>query len=329
MAKKVTIKDIANLVGVSTTTISHYINGNYARMSDKTKQTIKEVIALTNYKPSAVAKGLATNDYKTIGVVIADITNPFIATVMKGINDACRDEGYSVTFTNSDNDLIMEMENINRLKEQYVSGIILDSVSADNPIIKMLSNTTTVMVDRQSKDMNIDTVISDNLQSTFEFITMMKDKKYEEIYFLSFPIKGISTREQRYKGFKKALNLKKDDYLIEVSEKEDLKNRISKILKNSNKKIGFFTVNGPTPQIFMETIMDLEYEFPKDYGVGTYEDLDWMRFLGSGMTCIRQDSYSIGKAAAERLIGKIKGEIKSLEPTVIEIPNKIIIRASL
>lgn len=330
MTDKVTIKDIAKLVGVSTATISHYINRNYSKMSEKTKQSIKEAIELTGYQPSMAAKGLATSDYKTVGVVIADITNPFISSVMKGINDICRKEGYNVNFTNSDNDLKLEMENINRLKQQNVSGIILDPVDADNPLIKTLPNKKTMMVDRQSSQIKIDTIVSNNEESTFHFIQQMKKKGYGHIYFVSSPLDGISTRQQRYNGFKKAMELRDDQYLIEIHDEVAVEAKLHAILEKEERPIGFFTVNGPTLLTFMRIIQSLGYSYPADFGVGSYEDLDWMRVLKPGISCIRQDSYQIGCLAAETLINKLKGNsaVKNKAPRTYVVPTQFVMRES-
>lgn len=332
MSRKVTIKDIAKLVGVSTTTVSHYINGNYAKMSEKTKNAIKQAIELTGYHPSMVAKGLATSDYKTIGVVIADITNPFISSVMKGIHDTCRNEGYTVNFTNSDNDLLMEMDNLNRLKQQNVSGIILDAVFADNPLINTLDNKNTVMVDRESKHITLDTIVSDNEESTYRFIKYMQNEGYQDIYFVTPPIEGISTREQRYQGFQKAMQISHHNNLLVIDKKNELHKKIADIFKKSTSKPGFFTVNGPALLSFMEIVQTLGYICPEDYGVGSYEDLDWMKVLRPGITCIRQDSYEIGRKAASTLIMKLRkntDNLGNLPAQAYEVPTELVIRESI
>lgn len=140
MKKKVTIKDIAKLAGVSTTTVSHFLNGNYSKMSEQTRNKIKNIIKITGYRPNNIAVSLATSTSNTIGVVIADITNPFISAVMKGINDECYNNGYSVTFTNSYNSPRAEVDNIKRLCKKNISEIILDPVYADNPAFEFLNN---------------------------------------------------------------------------------------------------------------------------------------------------------------------------------------------
>ncbi|MGT2906921.1 LacI family DNA-binding transcriptional regulator [Streptococcus dentiloxodontae] len=329
MFKNVTISDIAKLVGVSKATVSYYLNGNYKKMSLETKEKIREAIQITGYQPSRIAKSLVTRDTQTIGVVIADITNPFISSVMKGIHDTCKEFGYAVNFTNSDNDIETELENLNRLSQQNVSGIILDSVDADNPMIKALDNRQVVMVDRQSKELLLDTVVSDNKASTEKFLLKMKSAGYEDIYFVTFPIEGISTRELRYDAFKETISSDSSKMIILGAEKtEDDIFEILETYQNSPKKPAFFTMNGPALLSFMKLINPSNYRYPNDFGLGSYEDLDWMEVLNPNVSCIRQDSYKIGCVATKHLIDKLKKENSASAPHLIEVANNIVLRNS-
>lgn len=327
MFEKVTIKDIAQKVGVSKATISYYLNGNFHKMSYETKEMIRRVIEETGYKPSSIAKGLATRDTKTIGVVIADITNPFITFVMKGISDTCKLLGYTVKFTNSDNDVRTEVDNLNRLFQEEVSGVLLDSVDPNHPMIATLQNHNVVMLDRQSKHLTVDTVVSDNRSSTSEFIRQMKAAGYDDIYFVSFPIEGISTRELRYQGFLDVVGHQKTTNHVLILGQDDFSQRVKTIMETATKPPAFFTMNGPTLLSFMKLIGEMGYAYPQDFGLGTYEHLDWMELLNPGISCISQDSYRIGKVAVERLVDKLQVE-QDLSPRILTVTNAIIIKES-
>lgn len=326
MKKKTTIKEIAEIVGVSKATVSYYLNGNYKKMSFETKKKIENVINKTGYQPSKIAQSLVTQNTKTIGVVIADITNPFISSVMKGIHDTCKDKGYTVNFTNSDNDINIEIENINRLKQQNISGIILDSVDANHPFIKTLDPKDVVMIDRQSDSLWLDTIVSNNKSSTRAFLQKMKQSIYDCIYFVSYPVEGISTRELRYQAFKEEIS--DDSERLIIINKSDSKEKIKEIISNKMNKNAFFTMNGPVLLDFIQIVNETEYEFPKDFGLGSYEDLEWMQVVKSPISCIRQNSYQIGKVACKHLINKLVSQNYGEKPQLIEVKNKIILRSS-
>ncbi|AGM99775.1 LacI family DNA-binding transcriptional regulator [Streptococcus iniae] len=326
MFDKVTISDIAKLVGVSKATVSYYLNGNYKKMSLETKDKIKQAIEVTGYQPNKIAQSLVTRDTQTIGVVIADITNPFISSVMKGIHDTCKEFGYSVNFTNSDNDLQIELENLHRLQQQNVSGIILDSVDPNNPFVFKLDPTKLVMVDRQAENLIFDTVVSDNKQSTRDFLGQMQEAGYQDIYFVTYPITGISTRELRYQGFKEVVSANKEK-LIDITDPSSV-TRIKEIIEKAEEKPAFLMMNGPTLLAFMKIVNQSSYHYPADFGLGSYEDLDWMEVLNPTVSCIKQDSYRIGCIAAKHLIHKLKDTEGPHKPQLIEVVNQLVIRKS-
>lgn len=323
---KVTIKDIAQMVGVSKATVSYYLNGNTSKMSLATQEKIRKAIEETGYQPNKIAQSLATKDTKSIGVVIADITNPFISSVMKGIHDQCQENGYSVLFTNSDDNPDIEAENIHRLLQQNVSGILLDPIDANLPSLKQLDPRKTVMVDRESRDMFLDTVVSNNIESTREFLADMKAAGYQDLYFVTYPIEGISTREKRYQGFCEEVGAEPSRLLI-LGEEES-QDRILNLLASAQKGLGFFTMNGPVLLDFMKIINGSSYQYPRDFGLGSYEDLDWMQVLNPSISCVRQDSYRIGRVAADHLLRKLHGEEQNKEPQRLVVPSELILRDS-
>ncbi len=331
--EKLTIKDIAQMVNVSTATISNYLNGNYSKMSEKTRKRIEEMIRQTNYVPSTVAHDLATNDSKTIGVSIADITNPFTSTVLSGVYDACGKLGYTVIFTNANADSLQEIENINKLKRQEVSGLIIDPVDAQSPIFKTLSNKETVMLDREAVNIKIDTVVTDNFNAVDHFVSLMIDKGYEDMYFITWPMKQISTRVTRYQGFLEATGYKDDSHCIEITENggesESFKERLIEIMsKNEGKKVGFFSMNGKVLISLIQAMRSLKKQYPFDFGIGSYEDLEWMEIMWPGISCVHQDSFKMGETAVKTLIDKLISDQEPTEAKRIVVPTSPIIRES-
>lgn len=328
--ERLTIKDIARLSGVSTATVSNYINGNYAKMSLKTRKKLEEMIRETNYIPSSVARGLATNNNKTIGVSVADITNPFTSTVLSGIYDACGKLGYTVVFTNANSDPSKEVDNINKLKHQEVSGLIIDPVDAENAIFKTLSNDTTVMIDRQASAIKIDSVVTNNFEAVQDFIGDMQKSGYDKknLYFVSLPFEGISTRLDRYEGFKMATGVQDDSQLVLIDNevgKSTFANQIKQIMDQPRTgKVGFFTMNGRVLIHLLRVMQELKHKYPEEFGVGSYEDLDWMEIIQPGISCIHQDSFNLGVTAVNTLVDKLQNKnSKVFLPKLIKVPTTI------
>ena len=123
--KKVTIKDIADMAGTSKTTVSFYLNGKYEKMSAETKVKIEKVIKETNYSPSIVARSLTSKKMNLIGVIVADISNPFSSTIVKGIDKVARKEDYQIIVGSSNYDFYYEEKYINRMLDMGVDGFIV------------------------------------------------------------------------------------------------------------------------------------------------------------------------------------------------------------
>lgn len=329
--EKMTIKDIAKLVGVSTATVSNYLNGNLTKMSPATQRKIAEMIRNTNYVPSSVARGLATNDNRTIGVSVADITNPFTSTVLSGIYEECGKHGYRVLFTNASSDASRETDNISKLQNQQVSGLIIDPVEGDSPIFKTITNRNAVMIDRQARHIKVDTVVTDNFDSVKRFVAKMLDEEYDTLYYVSWPLKNVSTRWIRYNGFLAATGYTSGTHYLSVHNTGDTSefvDRLTEIMKdNVGKKVGFFTMNGRVLIRLLAAMEFLGLQYPIDYGVGSYEDLDWMSIMKPGISCIHQDSYAIGTKAVEILLDKLNSNSEA-DPRLIEVPTTEKIRAS-
>ncbi|WAD02918.1 substrate-binding domain-containing protein (plasmid) [Levilactobacillus brevis] len=338
--EKLTMMDIAKLADVSIATVSNYINGKDKKMSKKTKTKLARIIKDNDFIPNSTARDLAKNENNTIGVSIADITNPFTTPVISGIYDACYSAGYRVVITNADNDENREIQNIKNLKQDNMSGIIVDPVNADGKIYDELSNKNTVLVDRQAKQTKIDTVVTDNFEAVRLMTQAMLENKYTEMYFVTWPLNHVSTRMNRYNGFKSAIeDIKPElkDNIITVphhGKQQDYDKFNQTIFSIMDRKylgkIGFFTMNARVLLRLLRVMNNLGYHYPEDYGLATYEEFDWMLVMNPGISCIRQDSFQIGVQAMEILRHKIlKQNEKDIDiPSIKIVSTQQIYRAS-
>lgn len=121
----ITIKDIADLAGVSKTTVSKVLNNKDQKISEATRQKILDIIKETNYVPNKMAQSLVTKKTKTIGLIIPDIRNPFFTDIARGAEDKAVNEGYNIILCNTDESLYKEELAFNTLSEKMVDGIIL------------------------------------------------------------------------------------------------------------------------------------------------------------------------------------------------------------
>ena len=130
MKDRVTIKDVAERAGVSKTTLSRYLNGEFNRMSVDTKYRIRDVIKEMDYKPNPQARGLKNNQSFLIGLVVADILNYYSSVLIKGLQNALSNTDYQLLIMTADNSAEEEQKVIEKLLLQNVDGIILQPTTA-------------------------------------------------------------------------------------------------------------------------------------------------------------------------------------------------------
>ncbi len=126
MPERVTMSDVAREAGVSKMTVSRVVN-NKGELSPTTRQHVMEVITRLDYRPSAIARGLATNRTGTLGLVVPDIANPFFSEIARGVEDNAYEAGYNVFLCSTYEDIGRERAVLNSLEEKLVDGLVLCS----------------------------------------------------------------------------------------------------------------------------------------------------------------------------------------------------------
>src|SRR4051794_22964853 len=162
--EKTTIADVARLAGVSTATAGR-VMGGYGYASAEVKARVKRAADKLGYRPNLLARGLITGKTKTIGVVAGDIQSPFYASILRGIADVARAEGFGVLLTNSDEVLEREVEAVQLLREKQVDGLIVapcDTERADHLRRAQDEGCPVVQLDRSVRNFDADSVSVDS-----------------------------------------------------------------------------------------------------------------------------------------------------------------------
>ncbi|KHD37831.1 KDG operon repressor [Clostridium acetobutylicum] len=332
--KKVVIDDVAKLAGVSKATISRYLNGKFEYMSEKTKDRIKESIEELNYRPNNIARSLKSNKSKLIGVVIADLTNPFSSIIIKGIGDECKARGYNMVIANSDNDVKQEEEYIKSLLDQRVEGIIVNSTGYNEELLLGIKERgiPVSMVDRTFCEDKVDSVKSNNYDITVETINYLIDAGFNSLCFFTERLDNIKPRIERERAFIDVCSkrLKKENYNISVvdySKAGNLEVNIYKFLNNYSGKKAIFAVNGVVLLHTLSAINKLNINVPKDLGICGYDNWGWAALIPPGITTISQPSYEMGSEAAKLVLDRIEGKA-SLGAVCKTLSAKLEIRGS-
>ncbi|MGE4485743.1 MAG: LacI family DNA-binding transcriptional regulator [Oscillospiraceae bacterium] len=340
---KPTIADIAKSVGVSKTTISHYLNGKFGYMSEETRKRIESTINMANYQPNNVARSLKSQKSKLIGVVMADIENPFSSSIIKGAGDTLHAAGYNVIIASSNNDFEKEKEYVTSLISQRIDGLIVNTISQYNPFLINLANQglPIVLADRLIMDYNFDIAHIENRLSIFSAVEHLFDKGYQRVALFIQPFECISPRYQRRDAFIEKLNElgisdpEKYVFVVDPGNTASITEATKKLLemcRNDGTPPAILTSNEITLLHIVNTIRILGLKMPTELGLCGFDDwgwnpgMIWPSIIQPGITTLSVQSHNLGKITAELLLDRIADP--HTPKKCISLPCELVVRGS-
>lgn len=240
MSKKASLKDIAREVGVSIASVSYVINSKEkeGRVGVDIAEKIRKVAAELNYKPNFIAKSLKSGKTKTIGLIVADISNPFFSNIARIIEDEAKKHGYIVIFGSSDE----STENLEDLIDVFINRqvdafIIAPTANAEKQIEFLQKiNIPVVLIDRYFPDIDINSVHINNFQAAFSAVDHLIKVGRRKIAIVTYDT-TLPHMQERKKGYEKALEASgislKEEWVIKAAYQNihhDVSTGISNVL---------------------------------------------------------------------------------------------------
>lgn len=316
MNKKVTISDIANLSGVSKTTISRYLNGKYEGMSEATRNRIQEVIEELDYRPSRQARALKSQYSSIIGIVVADISNSYTSRMIKGVMDRLNSTDYHTIIMDSDLNTKREANNIKKLIDEQVDGIVIQPIGESSLEYDFIpSGMSLVQIDRYVEPLKWPAVVSDNFLQSQNLGRTIAEHNYKRVIILTPEIKNASPRINRYKGLQNGLA----DYDIEViivttNEIKDIVARDIDIWDQMKQyiyddvKTVLYAFNGGLLYGLIRLLKEKNIPVPDKIGLVGYDDGALTDLFNPEITSIEQNPVEIGHKAADILLNSMAGK---------------------
>ncbi|MFM1652658.1 LacI family DNA-binding transcriptional regulator [Brevibacillus sp. B_LB10_24] len=331
---KTTIKDVAEHAGVSTTTISRYLNGRYEAMSSDTRERIRHSIEMLDFKPNQLARGLRNERSNTIGFVVADISNPYSVSVIQGFEETCAKLGYSLMVCNANEDPEKESECLRMLDSRQIDGLIINSTGKNNDLLFRLSKSIPVLlIDRKLPEMPFDTVTTNNVQGMHLAISHLQEKQCNHISLLIAHPEGISPRYERvvaFEQFARALHDVRTSLKIIHSYRQELVTEHIKDLvtnREAGERIGLILGNGKLSLSALKAVHELKCQVPRELLLIGFDDPEWASIARPTLTVVAQPTYEIGRQAAEIMISRItKNEVYL--PKTVELAMRLVSRES-
>jgi LacI family transcriptional regulator len=313
--KSVSIKDIANQVGVSTTTVSFVLNGKARekRISEDLKNEILRIAEKLNYRPNQVARGLRTGQTHTLGLIIEDISNPFFGNLAKVVEEEADKWGYSVMFCSTENKEARASGLVTMLKHRQMDGFIITPTPGLEADVRQLKeeNRALVLIDRFFPDLDTSYVTVDNFRGAYQATEYLIRNGYKRIGLVTVDSEQVQMKN-RYSGFVRVLaehGITPEPGLVlpipfEMGHDGSV-DSISRFISNQKPDAVFFTtnylgVNG------LESIRLCGLTLPGDLGMVCFDDHDLFRLGRPSVTVVAQPIVDIARRAVESILAQLK-----------------------
>jgi len=328
---RVTIRDVATLAGVSHQTVSRVIN-NSDRVTPETRRRVEAAIEELGYRPSRLAQSLVTQKTRTVGLVVADITNPFFFEVARGVQDAALEQGYNVFVCNTDDNPLGEKNILSLLASQEVDGVIMATASSsDEELLTFLDNyKPIVIINREIDHPKASIVNVDICKGAKLAIEHLIERGHQNIGMLTHEGHDPNT-VRRVLGYRETLLQNgitpNEDWLILAPPNlAGGYESTQHLLKNNSTVSAIFTYNDLMAIGALRSCHDMGLSVPDDCAIMGFDDIKFSAMQSPALSSIRYAKYAIGQMAMTRLL-KIIDEPQEIFPS-IGVDVELVIRES-
>jgi len=310
--KKVSLKDVANAAGVSTTLVSFILNGNGKeyRVGKETAERVVKIAREMNYQPNIAAKSLRSGKTKTIGLVVSDISNPFFSQLARILEDKASKHGYTVLFGSSDEKKQNMERVIGSLINKGVDGLIIVPCENSESTITSLvrNNTPIVLFDRYFPEINVSYVALNNYSAAYALTNQLLASGFNAPCIVAYDINLIHMKE-RIRGYKTAMeDAGKSDqtrivYLTHDNPRKIADHTLPKMINNGVDALLFAT--NMISLACLYTIKDMGEGSLEKIGMASFDENPAFDFLGVPTYNIRQPIKAMAIKAFDILIDGI------------------------
>lgn len=306
-----TMKDVARLAGVSTSTVSHVINKDRF-VSEAIRLRVEDAIRTLNYAPSALARSLKLNQTRTIGMLITASTNPFFSELVRGVERSCFERGYSLVLCNTDGDEQRMNRNLETLLQKRVDGLLLLCTETHQPspaIMKRYPAIPTVMMDWSPFDGGSD-VIQDNSLLGGDIATRyLIDKGYTRIACVTGPLDKTPAR-LRLEGYRTAMQraglpVAEGYEVIGDFEFAGGLRAMQSLLALPEPPQAVFMGNDAMAVGAYQALYQAGLRIPQDIALVGYDDIELASYMTPPLTTIHQPKDELGELAIDVLIHRM------------------------
>jgi DNA-binding LacI/PurR family transcriptional regulator len=331
------IMDVAKLAEVSITTVSRVLGGSSHPVSAEKRKRVLEAVQALNYTPDAQTKAMVSSATNIIGVIIGDATDPYFATIVRGVEDVAHTHGYIVMVCNSDRIPAIELKYLTTLYSYRVDGLIFAGDGLlDEDYLRAVEHTLKLFQKRKAACVSLGKHLFSSLSIQVDNVQVIEDAMdylislgHTAIAYISGP--SMTTAEDRLSGYK--ISLEKHGlklhprFVLPGNYKSEAGLRAARLIHHmSRKPTAILASNDIMAVGCLVELKELGYKIPEDFSVVGVGDIPFAKWVDPPLTTVSLPLYDLGKIGMERVIKLRYGEILSTDPIVLS--HLLVVRKS-
>jgi LacI family transcriptional regulator, kdg operon repressor len=331
LSQRITIADVARKAGVSKATVSRFLNRRDELLTPGIATRVEAAIAALGYTPSPMAQALKRGRSRLVGLIVADVTNPFSVAVLRGAEKACQDAGYQLMLFNLGEDWQHERAAIETLASYQVEGLILNTLGRDEGAAAAAARQgrPVVLVDRRHANMQADFVSIDNQGAVGMAAGHLLERGWDELFFVTEPVAGVSSREERLAAFRAFMAAHPQaagrSFESTAAGAAALADEL-RALRARGRRPTVLASNAVITLRVADAVQRLGWTFGRDLGFVGIDETEWAHLIGPGLTTVAQPTDALGRLATACLLERLGG--LDVPPRQILLSGQLVERAS-
>jgi LacI family transcriptional regulator/LacI family purine nucleotide synthesis repressor len=320
-----TIRDVAKLAGVSTTTVSHVLNKTRF-VSAEGKAKVEDAVMQLNYVPNTVARSLKGGSSRVLGMLVTDSNNPFYADLIQWVDQVAYRHGYNLILCNTQGNIERAKDYMSMLSQRRVDGMLMMSSDARQLPVSSYGTMPMVMMDSGPDRAGYDRILDDSEQGGYMATKHLLQAGHRCIGLLAGPLEK-SNSQNRIAGYRRAMAeayVEVDESWIQSGEftYEGGVTAMTELLKQQKKVTSIFASNDLMAMGAIRVAGEHGLIVPKDLSVIGYDDIPGAKYFNPPLTTMRQPLELMAEQAIAMLLARMEtpeseGQRTLLTPTLI------------
>ena len=320
-----TIRDVAKLAGVSTTTVSHVLNKTRF-VSAEGKAKVENAVMQLNYVPNTVARSLKGGSSRVLGMLVTDSNNPFYADLIQWVDQVAYRHGYNLILCNTQGNIERAKDYMSMLSQRRVDGMLMMSSDARQLPVSSYGTMPMVMMDSGPDRVGYDRILDDSEQGGYMATKHLLEAGHRCIGLLAGPLEK-SNSQNRIAGYRRAMAeayVEVDESWIQSGEftYEGGVTAMAELLKQQKKVTSIFASNDLMAMGAIRVAGEHGLIVPKDLSVIGYDDIPGAKYFNPPLTTMRQPLELMAEQAIAMLLARMEtpdreGQRTLLPPTLI------------